>query len=176
MHVIFIHGAPASGKYTIGTKLSELVKLPLFHNHLAVDTAKSLFSFGTPSFNRLRASIWHAAFDEAAKANQSFIFTFSPESTVDPDLITSLCARIQSAGGKVHFVQLTCSRKTILSRMGNPSRTRFGKLTDPELYKSIEAKGAFDFPGLPQALLVVDTDEHNPDAAARLIAQAIYGN
>ena len=176
MHVIFLHGVPASGKYTIGVKLSELTKLPLFHNHLAVDTAHSLFSFGTPSFNKMRAIIWQAAFDEAAKANQSFIFTFNPESTVDPALITKLCASIQSAGGKVHFVQLTCSRETILRRMANASRTKFGKLTDPELFKSIEAQGAFDFPDLPEALLVIDTDEHNADAAAKMIAQAIGVN
>ena len=173
MHVIFLHGAPASGKHTIGVRLSELTGLPLFHNHLAVDTAKSLFSFGTPPFNRMRATIWQAAFDEAAKANQSFIFTFNPESTVDPALIATLCASIESAGGTVHFVQLACSRETILRRMTNASRAGFGKLTDPGFFKSIEARGAFDFPDLPQPLLVIDTDEHDAGAAAKLIAHAL---
>ncbi|HEX2061110.1 MAG TPA: shikimate kinase, partial [Thermoanaerobaculia bacterium] len=96
MHVIFLHGPPASGKYTIGVRLSELTRLPLFHNHLAVDAATSLFPFGTPSFNRLRAAIWQAAFDEAARSRQSFIFTFNPESTVDPGLIPRLCGSIES--------------------------------------------------------------------------------
>lgn len=172
MHVIFLHGPPASGKHTIGVKLSELTELPLFHNHLAVDTATSLFAFGTPSFNRLRAIIWQAAFDEAAKANQSFIFTFNPESTVDPGLIADLCESIRSAGGTVHFVRLTCSRETMLARLGNASRTAFGKLTDPGLFESIEAQGAFNFPDLPPALLVVDTDELDADAAAQVIAEA----
>ena len=57
MQVIFIHGPAASGKHTIGAELSRLTGLPLFHNHLAVDTALSLFAFGTPEFKNVRASI-----------------------------------------------------------------------------------------------------------------------
>lgn len=173
MHVIFLHGGPASGKHTIGIKLSELIDTPLFHNHLAVDTAMSLFAFGTPAFNRMRATIWQCAFAEAAKAGQSFIFTFNPESTVDPALISELRSSVEFAGGKVHFVQLVCSRETTLERIGNATRTKFGKLTDPELFQAIEAQGGFDFPDLPDALLVIDTDLHDPYAAATLIAKAV---
>ncbi|HEX7802656.1 MAG TPA: hypothetical protein VF471_07870 [Pseudoxanthomonas sp.] len=173
MHVIFLHGGPASGKHTIGVKLSELTETPLFHNHLAVDAAKSLFAFGTPAFNRMRATIWRSAFAEAVKAGQSFIFTFNPESTVDPALISELRSSIESAGGKVHFVQLVCSRKSTLERMANATRTKFGKLTNPELFQAIEAQGGFEFPDLPDALLIIDTDLHDPHAAATLIAKAV---
>lgn len=173
MHVIFLHGSPASGKHTIGVRLSELVKIPLFHNHLAVDTAKSLFAFGTPGFNQMRAAIWRSAFAEAAEARQSFIFTFNPESTVEPSLISELHSTIESSGGKVHYVHLVCSRESLLKRMGNATRAEFGKLTDPELFQAIEAQGGFDFPRLPEALLVVDTDAHDPCTAASLIAKAV---
>lgn len=173
MHVIFLHGPPAAGKYTVGLRLSERAKLPLFHNHLAVDAALSLFAFGTPEFSRLRAAIWRAAFEEAAKAQRSFIFTFNPESTVAPGLIAELCAVVQSHGGKIHFVQLTCSRETILARLANASRAQFGKLTDPELFQEIEARGAFDFPALPQATVIVDTDRHDAETAARMIMEAV---
>ena len=66
MHVVFIHGPAASGKHTVGSRLSEITGLPLFHNHLAVDAAKSLFGFGTSLFNNVRAAIWRTAFEEAA--------------------------------------------------------------------------------------------------------------
>lgn len=173
MHVIFIHGAPASGKHTIGVRLAAMTGIPLFHNHLAVDTAKSLFAFGTPGFNRMRATIWRSAFAEAAAAGQSFIFTFNPEATVDSALIDELRGIVHGAGGQVHFVQLICSRETVLRRLGNESRKRFEKLVDPELYRSVEAQGAFDFPPLPAPLLVVDTDALDEQAAAGAIAEAI---
>ena len=173
MDVIFIHGCVASGKHTIGTKLSEQTGLPLFHNHLAVDAAKSLFAFGTPSFVRLRAAIWQTAFAEAAVTELSFIFTFNPEATVDPALIAELCESVEVVGGRVQFVRLDCSRESIMERLGNASRGKFGKLTDRDLYATLEAQGAFTFPSLPDPVLIIDTDTVGPDAAARMIATAL---
>jgi hypothetical protein len=173
MYIVFIHGPAASGKHTIGSRLAEITGLPLFHNHLAVDAAKSLFSFGTASFNNLRATIWRAAFEEAAAANRSFIFTFHPEASVDSSLINDLCESIYRQGGRVHFIELVCSRDNILQRLGEASRFNFGKLRDADLYRQIEDEGGFNFPPLPDPLLVVNTDELKPIAAAEKIAQAI---
>ena len=173
MYVVFIHGPAASGKYTIGSHLSKVSGLPLFHNHLAVDAAKSLFAFGTTSFNKLRSTIWHTAFEEAAASNQSFIFTFHPEASVDPSLIEDLCQSIYRHKGRVHFIELVCSRDSILRRLTEAGRSKFGKLSDAELYRWLESEGAFDFPPLPEPLLVINTDDLSPVAAAERIAQAV---
>lgn len=173
MYVAFIHGAPASGKYTVGLKLSELTGVPLFHNHLAVDTAKSLFAFGTRAFNRMRATIWLAASAEAAAAKTSFIFTFNPEATVDPSLIEDLCQAVKNEGGKIYFIALECSDETVAQRIGNENRAAFGKLTDPALYRELVMHGAFEFPPLPDALVTVNTEELSPELVAKRIAQAI---
>jgi hypothetical protein len=173
MHVVFLHGPPASGKHTIGLVLSELTGLPLFHNHLAVDTAKSLFDFGTPGFNRIRANIWRAAFAEATKSRRSFIFTFNPEATVQPELIAELCDTVQTGGGTLHFVELTCSPEAVAARIGDERRKKFGKLIDRRLYAELRAAGAFVFPPLPAALLVINTEEVSPVIAAERIARAL---
>ena len=173
MHVVFIHGPAASGKHTIGSRLSEMTGLPLFHNHLAVDAAKALFDFGSAPFKKMRATIWHTAFSSAAAAGRSFIFTFHPEASVEPELIDALTRAVESAGGRVFFVELTCSRETVLARLANENRTKFGKLTDPELYRQIEESGGFSFLALPSALVTVDTDNTSADEAARKIADAV---
>jgi hypothetical protein len=173
VYVAFIHGPGAAGKHTVASRLAEITGLPLFHNHLAVDAAKSLFAFGTPAFNRMRAQIWRTAFAEAADASQSFIFTFHPEASVDPALIDEMCESVRRRKGRVHFIELRCARETILRRVGEASRTKFGKLTDPVLYQELEAAGAFEFPPLPDPLLVVDTDKVTPIDAAAQIARAI---
>jgi hypothetical protein len=173
MYVVFIHGPAASGKFTVGSALAARTGLPLFHNHLAVDAAKSLFAFGTSGFNRVRASVWRTAFVEAASAGQSFIFTFHPEASVDPGLIDELCQAVTSRAGRVHFVELTCSRAAVLERIASDSRARFGKLTDPKFYASLESEGAFRFPPLPAPLLVVDTETLAPDLAAEKIERAL---
>ncbi len=173
MYVVFIHGPAAVGKYTIGVRLSEEMGLPLFHNHLAVDAAQALFAFGSPAFKKMRATIWLTAFAEAAATGQSFIFTFHPEASVEPKLIQDLKDVVSAAGGQVFFVALHCSPKTILVRLQNPNRSKFGKLTDPALYRSIEQGGGFEFPALPPALVAIDTDTTSPTDAALTIAHAI---
>jgi hypothetical protein len=173
MKVIFIHGPAASGKHTIGSKLSGLTGLPLFHNHLAVDTALSLFEFGTPGFKNVRASIWRSVFQEAARSSRSFVFTFHPEASVEPALVGELVDLVEASGGKVLFVELTCPHETILERLGNPSRQRFRKMTDSNLYRRHEEQGAFHFPPLPEPVVRVNTSELSAEEAANRIAQAI---
>lgn len=173
MIVVFIHGPVASGKHTIGKLLAGRTGLPLVHNHLAVDEALARFPFGSPGFLDLRAKLWRAAFEEAAAARRSFIFTFNPEATVDPQLIEEMHAIIERAGGRVHYVELACPREAILARLGNESRSAFGKMTDRGLYEDIERQGGFEFPPLPEPLLRIDTGQVTAEAAAARIAAAL---
>jgi hypothetical protein len=87
MDVIFLHGPAAVGKRTIGTLLSTLVGLPLFHNHLVVDAVKALFEFGSEPFIALREQMWLSAFDIAAAASRSCLFYFNTEASVGPGFL-----------------------------------------------------------------------------------------
>jgi len=80
---------------------------------------------------------------------------------------------VQSGGGKVFFVELTCSTDTVLRRLTEPSRMKFEKLTDPALYQELDRQGAFDFPPLPAPLLKIDTEVMAPNAAAQEIVKAV---
>ena len=172
MNVVFLHGPPASGKHTIGSLLTSMLDMPLFHNHLIVDAVATLFEFGTPQFIALRAALWRESFNAAAAAEKSFIFTFNPESTVAYSLLEELSATVQKASGEIHFVELQCDDETVMQRLQEPSRTAFGKMSDKALYSSVKAAGGFDFPPLPTPLICVDTACHAPIESAQLIAQA----
>ena len=173
MKVVFLYGPPAAGKHTIGTLLSEKTGLPLFHNHLTVDLVTSLFEFGTPGFIDLREKVWLSSFSAAAKANRSFIFTFNPESTVDPSLIARLEQQITEHGGQIVYIELLCSDDAVLERIDNESRKQFGKLVDKELYTQLKEGGTFAFLKLPEPLLQVDTEKLTPDESAETIQQAL---
>ena len=77
--LLFLSGAPAVGKLTISREISELTGLPLFHNHLVVDAASSVFPFGSAPFIRLREMMWLEVFREAAAEKRSLIFTVAIE-------------------------------------------------------------------------------------------------
>src|SRR5258707_14616181 len=152
MKLVFIHGAPAVGKLTVARELAQLTGFRLFHNHLTVDLVSSVFPFGGESFVRLREQIWLAVFGEAATNDVSLIFTFNPERTVRERFIQDTIEAVEYAGGRVCFIELTCSQDELDHRLENPSRREFGKLDSIEQYRALEAAGAFCFPKLPQGL------------------------
>lgn len=173
MYVVFIHGPAAAGKLTVGRALSALSGLPLFHNHLTVDLALSLFPFGSPEFVALRDRVFLAGFEAAAAAGSSFIFTFHPEGSVPPSFISDCERAIESAGGRIHYVALTCPEDELERRLGDESRRSFNKLTDVANYRRLRDRGAFQFPPMPEPMLTIATDEVDPQAAARMIHSAL---
>ena len=173
MYIIFIHGPVATGKLTVAKELSKLTDLPLFHNHLCVDLVTSLFEFGSDPFIKLRERIWLGAFEEAAVAGQSLIFTFAPESTVNPSFIERCQKIVEENNGKVHFIELTCPEEEIEARLENSSRAKFGKLNSIEFYRKLKADGAFTFPKLPTPLASISTQTHSPQESAGIIKKYI---
>lgn len=169
-HLIFIHGPVASGKLTIARELSGLTGLPLFHNHLVVDTLLAVFPFGSDAFLRLREAMWNDVFDAALAEGRSLIFTFAPERTVSPDFPARLAARMAARGGCVDFVAVTCAAPVQRARMENASRQASGKLSSAALFDELAAGGAFDYPALPAAAVTVDSSALSPDEAAARIA------
>jgi len=169
MHCIFIHGPVASGKLTVARELQKLSPLPIHHNHLAVDAALSLFPFGSDPFRRMREQLWRTAFQEAARAGQSFIFTFAPEATVRRGLIDELVEIIEAVAGRVLFVELTCSQAEIAQRIDATERARHGKLLSLELYQELREQGAFQFPALPTPVISIDTGKMEAGEAATAI-------
>ncbi len=105
MKLIFIWGRAASGKLTVARALAKLTGLPVFHNHLVVDALLERLPFGDPEFVRLRESMWMAGFETAATGDQSMIFTFAPEPTVQPGFPERVQALVGEHGGEVKFVQ-----------------------------------------------------------------------
>jgi len=170
VQLIFLHGPGAVGKLTVGQALAARTGLPLFHNHLVVDAALSVFPFGSPQFVRLRHEWWLAMFDAAAEAGRSLIFTFAPEASVPESFPADAIATVERHDGRVRFVALVCDEAVREGRIEAPSRARWGKLNSLALARELRALGSSAFPPLP-AEITVDTGALDPDAAAARIAE-----
>jgi adenylate kinase len=168
--LIFLHGLPGVGKLTVARELAKLTGFRIFHNHLAVDLAESVFEFGTPPFVELREKVWLEVFSRAVAANlDGLIFTFAFDRTVRGSFIDTVRGVVESPGGEVLFVELKCSTEELERRIEHPSRQRFGKLNSVERFRELKEAGAFVDPGIPTERLVVDTTELSASAAASLI-------
>lgn len=161
---------PGVGKLTVASELAALTGFKLFHNHLTVDLVTSVFEFGSEPFVELREQIWLKVFSEAVKADLSgLIFTFAYDPTVRDTFVRDVQGIVDSAGGNVFFVELTCSQDELERRLTNPSRQRFGKMTSVELFRQLSIANAFKDPGIPSDRFVLDITALTPNEAARLI-------
>lgn len=133
MKLIFLHGPPASGKYSIAQGLHESHGVQNFHNHLTIDVAKALFDFGTPEFWELTHRIRRMAL--AAKASDPdarVVFTNCYSSPHDDHNVEALEAAVVNGGGEFVPVYLRCDADELRRRVVAPFRASMRKLHTPE--------------------------------------------
>ncbi len=171
MDLVFIYGPAASGKLTIARELAKITGLPVFHNHLVVDTVMAVFEFGSEPFVKLRHEMWISMFRVAAAQRRSLIFTFSPEQTVPAGFVDEACKEIERGGGRVRFVRLLCGQKEQERRIVDRSRAEFGKLRSVEVLRKLRLDGAANYPELP-ADITIDTEQVGAASAAEQIRDA----
>lgn len=172
MDLVFLHGPPAVGKLTVARSLAGLTGLKLFHNHLALDAITAVFDFRTPAYLRLRELFWLEVFREAAQAGISLIFTFVPETTLAPGFADRARTAVETNGGRLRLVALTCSVETLETRLDAPSRAQFAKLTSIAEMRDLRAQGWLDY-AMPAAELTLDTSAMAPQEAAAAIQGAL---
>lgn len=172
--MLFIYGAPASGKLTVGAEVAKRTGFALFHNHLIMDALLAVFRFGSPEFVSLRERFWIDTIAAAASSGNSLIFTFCPEPTVDPQLPMRLKSAVEDAGGKLVFIRLTVSEREQERRLVDPSRTG-GKLRRVKVLRSVRSDFEAALEQMPPPRLSIDTDVTSAADAADQIVQLIQG-
>jgi len=171
LQLVFIYGPTASGKLTVARELCKLRPYKLFHRHLVEDMAAAVFPREGEHFMRVREYSLLQVFREATEANVSLVFTFLPERTTRESFISHTCVIVDRLGGQMAFVELTCPEDVIESRLANPDRRAWGKITDVAEYRALRDKGRFGYHYLPIPRVRIDTSEVSAtDAAARIDA------
>lgn len=172
--LIFLHGMPGVGKFTVARQLGKLTGFKLFHNHLTVDLVGSVFAFGSQQFVELRERIWLEVFSQAAEAGlDGLIFTFAYDRSVSSGFIENVRNVLGTSGGEVLFVELTCTPEELERRITDRSRQRFGKLTSLDQFRQLNKGGSFIDPGIPAERLVLDTTHLNPSVTAATIVREL---
>jgi hypothetical protein len=133
MKLIIIYGPEATGKLTVAKKLAAETGFRLFHNHISVDVARTLFDFDTKEFSDLIWDVRLLVFEHAAKANfPGLIFTWAYS---HPDFLPYL-NRIKTVvtryRGTIHYVFVSCSVEEAERRVVQKDRSTVGKITSVE--------------------------------------------
>jgi len=169
MKLIVIYGAPATGKHTVGTELARLTGIPLLHNHLSIDLVRPFIEFGTDEFWRVNGEIRQSIIAAAARSGSNLIKTFVYGKGDDDPYFAKIIAAAEDNGGEVELVLLLCDKEERRRRIGNESRVRLRKLTDPDSVDS--SRYIMDQPYEGRETLVIDTTGLPPEAAAERIIE-----
>jgi hypothetical protein len=179
MHLITLFGPPAVGKYTVGRLLSERIGYKLFHNHLTVNLARSLFDYGVEEFFPLMADLRLRCFEAVSRSSiRGLIFTCAFVFPNGEEFADRIVETIEGNGGRCDFVRLTCPVEELVNRVGNQDRRDLGKIVEPE--KLADAIESFDLLNILRGRdsLVLDTSQMRPsDICDSIIANVVidYG-
>jgi AAA domain len=168
MQLIFIYGDPGTGKLTVARELAKLTDFKLFHNHLTVDLAASLFPHGSKDYFDYVQSLRLEAFERAAKAKISLIFTFWYSSISQPS-VEKYQHAIESRGGKVLFVRLYCRPEILEERVVNASRQNWKISSVTDLRAALENTGDV----IPGTHLEIENSDLSPEIVALEIVEKL---
>ena len=131
--LLYLHGAPASGKRTVGEAVVQLTRGRLFENHAAIDFARTVIDFDAPGFWDLVHSARLIALETAAQHHVPLLICTScyshPE---DLPLLEDFERVLTRHGGVLLPVFLSCSRRTLEERVGAADRVERRKVTSKE--------------------------------------------
>lgn len=112
MNLVFIYGPPASGKLTVAQELVKLTGYLLFHNHLTHDYIHGIF--GNIDIKDLNHRIRLEVFKQAVESKvPGMIFTFVFGYGLDENFVKSVKDIVESPGGHVYFIQLSCNKEEL---------------------------------------------------------------
>ncbi|MFD1157047.1 AAA family ATPase [Roseovarius aestuarii] len=171
MKLFLIHGAPATGKLTVGRALSSLTGLPLVDNHAAIDIARMVFGFAKPGFWDLVHDLRVATLHGAARANILELITTAAYSKPEDDpLVQDYERAIEEFGGTIEPIHLYCSKETLMARVSASERQKRGKLATPEDLKTYLDR--YNFVAMPRDnCLSLSTENASASQTASIIAK-----
>ncbi|MCX6048783.1 MAG: hypothetical protein NT075_27090 [Chloroflexi bacterium] len=133
MKLLYLHGPPATGKFTIAKELEAKIGARLFHNHLTIDVAKAIFEFGSQAFwelvDALRLQCIMAA---AQQPNGLLTYTSCYDHPRDLGFFERIEHAVLSNGSVLLPVYLQCDVSELEKRVSNNSRVQMGKIRSTE--------------------------------------------
>jgi shikimate kinase len=169
MKLVIIYGPEATGKLTIAKALAQATGFRLFHNHISIDVARSLFEFETAEFGALNWAVRLLVFEHAAKANlPGLIFTWAYSHPDFLPYLNQLRAAVAPYQTEICYVFVSCSVEALQERVLQPDRQVAGKINSIEaLTRQLRRKNHQVIPDTDT--LAIDNTHVSPAAVVQQI-------
>jgi shikimate kinase len=181
MKTLLLYGPPAVGKLTIATQLATATGFSLFHNHEATNLARSIMSprswkYYSSLATEIRLAVVRTLLACKVKGLvMTYAFGLETFKGVgDLPFVTTLRTLVQGQGGCIFFIKLEAPIETLASRVGNETRRKFGKLTDPQVLRKIAGRRPLLEPIPDVDGLTIDTSLTTPAKSVALILKYFH--
>ena len=178
MKLVFIIGAGAVGKMTVGQELMKLTGLRLFHNHMAIEPVIEIFGgFNGKAINGIREVIFK---EFAASDNKGMIFTYmwAFDMQSDWDYIEHVKEIFAPYGTEFYYVELVADREVRAERnktenriLNKPSKADLEasrkRMEWEDNFRLVSREGEIPFDNY----LRIDNTNMSPEEAALLIKE-----
>ena len=171
MKIIFLHGPPGVGKFTIAKELSRITKYKVVHIHDFYDAIANIF---TEKYYENIIEILDKHFLEifklCAKLNfKGIILTYAEIEKNNFAFPKAIIKMMKKYNSIVHFVAISCNKKELYKRVINPSRKKSYKTSNKKELIWIMKKHDFSkrVPGVKT--LEIDNTNLSPKKVAKII-------
>lgn len=124
--IIILFGPQAVGKMTVGQMLAKEFSLALVHNHMVIDIAESISTYGSAAFYKARRALVHCILEETNFQKKATLLTrtynFNNENDINE--IRWLVEFTIEHRIELAFVGLNASLHTRLQRNESPNRLK----------------------------------------------------
>ena len=178
MKLVFLFGAGAVGKMTVGRALMAQTGLRLFHNHMTLEPVLEVF--GTPErqvVNRLR-DVFFEAFAASDRYGMIFTYMWAFDCQEDWDYIEHVQSLFRPYGTEFYFVELVAPLAVRLERNATAERLAHkpSKRDVASSARRLQSEEAYRLESLPGEIpfenyLRLDTADLPPEEAARRIRE-----
>ncbi len=170
MQLLFIYGAPGTGKLTVAQEVSRLTNFKVLHNHLAQDFVLAVYEWEHPERKRLARKFRLELIESAAKNNINLILTYAAVGEGYNDFLDDIIAILKRNNATLHLVKLMCDREELMKRVELPSRKKFLKLhTKEQLEKKLNEIDYTQVYPQQESIVINNTNKSPEEVADEII-------
>ncbi|MBU0648205.1 AAA family ATPase [Patescibacteria group bacterium] len=175
MKLIYLYGAPATGKLTIAQKLAEMTGYKILHNHLSNDLVEAVLDYENEDFFDIAFELRKIVMHAAVKHGVVGVITTScyAYGNNEEERLKKYFDGLRAIGVEIDCVHLVSDKEELLKRVQGESRQKYGKLKKPEKLKEVLEKYDF-YTKIPfMESLVIDNTKLEPEEVVKLILEYV---